>query len=91
MEICPKNKQCEIQKCSLRHPRTCRYHRDIGYCKFGKWCLFNHNIDSNCPKEVQEIVKKLKIVEKNIEDKTKSIAALEKIIEEVKFTIQKML
>ena len=60
MEICPKNKQCEIEKCSLRHPQTCRYHRDIGYCKFGDYCLFNHDEESNYPKEIQKIAKKLK-------------------------------
>ena len=49
------NKNCEIQKCSLRHPRTCRYFRDFGNCKFGEWCLFNHEIPIS--KEMEELRK----------------------------------
>ena len=41
MEICSNN-GCETRVCSLRHPKSCRYFREIGYCKFGEWCLFNH-------------------------------------------------
>ena len=41
MEICSNN-GCEIRVCSLRHPKSCRYFREIGYCKFGEWCLFKH-------------------------------------------------
>ena len=59
MENCPNNKNCEIEHCSLRHPRTCRYYRDIGYCKFGEWCLFNHDESSNSMTDIQKITKKL--------------------------------
>ena len=83
MEICQKQ-DCEIQKCSSRHPRTCRYYRDIGYCKFGKWCLFKHNEISNNVKEIQQITDKLKSIEKKIEEKDESIDTLEKVIEEIK-------
>ena len=66
-EIC-SNKGCEIEKCSQRHPRICRYHRDIGYCKFGKWCLFKHETLSS-PKEMKVIAKKLETIEKDLEEK----------------------
>ena len=55
MEIC-SNKDCEIKECSLRHPKTCRYFRDIGFCKFGEWWLFNHNEENL--KEIKQITKK---------------------------------
>ena len=56
MEICSK-KSCEIRLCSLRHPKSCRYYREIGYCKFGEWCLFRHE-DFN-RKEMVEAVEKM--------------------------------
>ena len=49
MEICLKN-GCEVIKCSLRHPKICRFFRDYNRCKFGEWCCFRHvhkNIESN--------------------------------------------
>ena len=56
MKIC-SNKSCEKRLCSLRHPKPCRYYREIGYCKFGEWCLFQHE-DSN-KRNIEEAVKKL--------------------------------
>ena len=41
MEICSNN-GCETRVCSLRHPKSCRYFHEMQYCKFGEWCLFNH-------------------------------------------------
>ena len=41
MEICSNN-GCETRVCSLRHPKSFRYFREIGYCKFGEWCLFKN-------------------------------------------------
>ena len=78
MEKCPE-KDCEIKECSLRHPRICRYYRDIGYCKFGEWCLFNH--DGQNLNEISKITKKLKTIEKKIEEKNEAIATLEKLLE----------
>ena len=78
MEKCP-GKDCEIKECSLRHPKTCRYYRDIGYCKFGEWCLFNH--DERNLNEINKITEKLKTIENKIEEKNKAIEALEKLLE----------
>ena len=56
IEICSKI-GCEIDKCSLRHHKVCRYYRDIGYCKYGEWCLFKH--ESKVSKEINDVVKKI--------------------------------
>ena len=54
MEKC-LNKTCEIDKCSFRHPKVYRYFRDIGYCKFGEWCLFKH--EKVVSKEIEDAMK----------------------------------
>ena len=69
-------KNCEVQRCSLRHPKTCRYYRDYGNCKFGEWCFFNHIIPVS--KEMGEIQKtfdsKLEIFENNLKTLKECIA-----------------
>ena len=81
MEKCSKLK-CDIQQCSLRHPQVCRYFRDIGYCKFGEWCLFKHDGVIQGSKEIKELTDKLKNIEKIISEKNKDIESLEKIMTE---------
>ena len=36
---------CEIRECDLRHPKVCKFFRDLGFCKFSEWCKFSHKID----------------------------------------------
>ena len=81
LEKCTKL-TCEIKTCCLRHPRTCRYLRDIGFCKFGEWCLFEHDFVVNGVGGLEDINKKIKVIDKIIEDKSKTIESLAKIIEE---------
>ena len=67
-KICSKN-GCESEKCYLRHPKVCRYYREIGYCKFGEWCLFKH--ESNVNKKMEEAIKKAESeIEKHKNDLT---------------------
>ena len=81
MEKCSKLK-CDIEQCRLRHPQVCRYFRDIGYCKFGEWCLFKHDGVIQGSKEIKELTDKLKNIEKIISEKNKDIDSLEKIMTE---------
>ena len=81
MEKCNKLK-CDIQRCSYRHPQVCRYFRDIGYCKFGEWCLFKHDGVTQGSKEITELTDKLKNIEKNIAEKNKEIEYLEEVMKE---------
>ena len=81
MEKCSKT-NCEIHSCSSRHPRTCRYYRDIGYCKFGEFCLFNHDKRSNCLEESHKISKKIETIEKTIEEKNNNIEQLENALKD---------
>ena len=81
MEKCSKLK-CDIQRCSYRHPQVCRYFLDIGYCKFGEWCLFKHKGVIQGSKEIKELTDKLKNIEKDIAEKNKEIESLEKVMKE---------
>ena len=85
-EKCTRS-DCYIKSCRLRHPRICRYYRDIGFCKFGEWCLFEHEAGSyKGLNEVQELSEKIKNIEKLVEEKSMLIESLEKILNEVKET-----
>ena len=81
LEKCSNN-ECDIKSCSLRHPRTCRYYRDIGFCKLCEWCQFKHEGVSKGLQEVNEISDRMKNVEKQIEEKSLLIEALDKTVKE---------
>ena len=59
--IC-KNVNCEISKCSSRHPRICKFFLEYQKCKFGEYCRFSHDIpDSHKTRE------KIEVLEKDVE------------------------
>ena len=102
MEIC-SNKNCEIRLCSFRHPKSCRYHREIGYCKFGEWCLFNHedvnrrDIEKavgNMDVKIVDFENNLELVKKSVKEKDSEILKLEERIkiseEKIKFLEEKI-
>ena len=85
MEICSNN-GCETRVCSLRHPKSFRYFREIGYCKFGEWCLFNHEngegfgVNTALEKVDSKIVileNESKILRENLAEKDATIKNLE--------------
>ena len=89
LEKCNKT-SCEIKTCSKRHPVICRYLRDRGYCKFGEWCLFEHNFGDD-KQSIKEITNKLDTIEKLVEEKSKTIDSLEKtIVEREENILEKM-
>ena len=74
--ICQKSK-CEIRECNQRHPKVCKYFRDLGFCKFSEWCRFSHNVEKNNSLKNEEI--------KKLDDK------IECIISELKMEQNKLL
>ena len=70
-EKCYK-KSCEVRKCSLRHPRICKFYRDFGYCKFGEWCCFVHKTSND--DKVKELSDKMKTMENKCSDLEKQLA-----------------
>ena len=81
MEKCSKP-NCEILTCSKRHPKVCRYFRDIGFCKFSEWCLFNHDGVVQESREINELTIKMRNIDKIIAEKNKEIESLDKLIKE---------
>ena len=79
--ICEK-KDCEILKCTLRHPKDCKFYSDYGFCKFSEWCRFSHN-NSNARKnllendEIKKLKDNLKTVETVIEKNNEKVRKLE--------------
>ena len=84
-EICSKI-GCEIERCYLRHPKVCRYYRDIGHCKFGEWCLFKH--ESRVTKEINDLMKKL---DSNLEKYESNLKILKDCLAEKDAVISKHL
>ena len=35
---------CDGQTCAEKRARVCKFFKNIGYCKFGEWCLFSRII-----------------------------------------------
>ena len=67
-ELC-KLATCDGKSCLHRHPRECKFFRNIGYCKFGEWCHFSHIVKKdpeleNLKTENRAIIKKLEELEK---------------------------
>ena len=68
---------CEIEKCSHRHPRDCRFFLQFGRCKFGDYCSFNHSILNKAEE------KSIKALENNFENfKEEVLSTLEQQLNE---------
>ena len=75
-EIC-ETIQCSEEKCSKRHPRTCRYFRDYRRCKFGSYCTFSHDVPKNSDHcEIKVLKEKVDNLEKIISDKDLEISSI---------------
>ena len=83
-ELCSES-ECEIKKCSRRHPRECRYYRDYNRCKFGEYCFFSHdtinqsNVVINT--SVEKMESKVKVIEKQVEEMKEQILKLTKLLD----------
>ena len=84
-EVCEKT-NCGIRECSLRHPRVCKFFRDLGFCKFSEWCKFSHKLNKNNAVKNDELNKledRLKAVEFELENKNAKLLKLENEIKDV--------
>ena len=78
-EICTEE-NCEIESCSRRHPRACRYFESYKRCKFGEYCLYAHKVDPNT-KEIEELKETLKLLNQKILAVEIVVTNLEKMID----------
>ena len=56
-ELC-QEKNCEIRKCSLRHPKLCRFYLQYGRCKFDP-CSFKHELPPRYLKAIEDVTEKI--------------------------------
>ena len=75
--------QCEVNKCSKRHPRTCKYYQEYGRCKFGEDCSYKHNKNETNSEIVKELENLKKKAEAEIESLKVKVAACERKLDEV--------
>ena len=65
------NDNCEVHKCSLRHPKSCRYYREYVRCKYDH-CAFKHkdseNDFNNLKSENISIKEKIEAIDKSLKE-----------------------
>ena len=79
----------KVFKCEKRHPKTCSFKRDYGYCKFKEYCRFNHSK----PKNIIAIDEKILVIEKevkNLQSCTKPNSYIDKLEEKINAMGQSM-
>ena len=74
--IC-ENGNCEIEKCSLRHPKNCRYWKEFRMCKFGDYCFFNHKINDDENDEIKTYKDRIDDLEKVLRANTEDIKSVQ--------------
>ena len=60
------DKICKIVNCENRHPRSCKFQREYGRCKFTTYCKYNHDKNKDIAEnsdKIEEIEKKLNEIE----------------------------
>ena len=62
-------------KCSLRHPRRCKFYSEYYYCKFGSYCKFSHERIED--KGIKLIKKELDEIKKHLDKKEMEIKKLD--------------
>ena len=82
MDTCPTF-QCQVEDCSLRHPRLCKFFTEFGRCKFGNGCFYFHLSTTNASNSEDE---KIRALMKEIETLKKKIKEMEILL----FRVQKM-
>ena len=69
-EVCT-NDNCEVHSCSLRHPKSRKYYREYGRCKFNP-CAFKHkdseNDFENLKSENITIKEKIEAIDKSLKE-----------------------
>ena len=78
-----EDQSCDITNCDLRHPKPCKFYSEYKRCKFGEWCSYKHveNSRNYSDSKYCEIVNKVNLLEKRMEEKDSIIEELLKKID----------
>ena len=89
------DESCEIEKCTKRHPKMCRYYETYKRCKFTEYCLYSHK--SQQVKEIDDLKIELKAVhdkltalEKNVQTTNAILIEKDEAIENLKVEVSNM-
>ena len=79
-ELCEET-NCVVRSCRYRHPKACRYFKELNHCKFGSSCQYKHDIQNNTINwkhhdEIAELSLKVRNLEESIEKIVKENDAL---------------
>ena len=78
-EIC-NTPECHEEMCELRHPRSCKFQRLYGNCKFGSSCAFLHS-------STEEQLK-IEVLEEKVKGNEEKMEKLECLVQELKVRIE---
>ena len=71
------NLKCNMNSCTLRHPRQCKFYVLFGRCKFNESCSFLHSTaEDNLIKALQEDILSLKTEIHSLKEKNHEIEAM---------------
>ena len=66
-QIC-EIENCEISKCSKRHPRQCIFYEQYRRCKFGDFCSYSHEVkELEAPLIIMESTYEIRNIRKEYE------------------------
>ena len=84
--ICPNLLLCQNTKCTLRHPRVCKYFAIDNFCKFGDMCCYQHvKHKEGCHLEEANILRdSVKALQLTIEKISQKVMLLEEELVKIK-------
>jgi hypothetical protein len=78
-ELCQNVKNCKEEKCTQRHPKTCKTFKDKGKCRFDSDCAYLHEEDSQ--NRLNEVISHCMIKhEKEISDLKEEVKTHQEVI-----------
>ena len=66
---------CNISECTRRHPKSCKYYRNYGRCKFSP-CAFKHQNQIGINEGFEDMKGKIIFLENSVQEKNKQIEVL---------------
>ena len=87
VEICLKD-ACDARKCDKRHPRSCKFFNQKGFCRFETNCKFSHKPNKTVEEQnskIEALERKTEMLLKMIEEQKATIEGLKAKVEEKHF------
>ena len=89
-DIC-ESKDCEIETCKKRHPKSCRFFEQFQRCKFGEFCSFAHRIKDDEKGDYKSVNERLSLLENKLIEKDCEIENLKQKVSKVEKNQEEML